>query len=148
MPSEKSFSYFIVRTNGIKTKIETEAYRNGRYLQFCCGVLVCYIVDHYCLIIKVLFYVLQIPEGIDLDQAHFSELYKNMKARFKTSGSQAQMRQAAEFKMVPLFEYLKMKETITHQRNQIEELASRFVVMGRGGSWCLVTLSTISQFNW
>ena len=56
-----------------------------------------------------------------------------MKARFKTSGSQAQMRQAAEFKMVPLFEYLKMKETITHQRNQIEELASRFVVMGGGG---------------
>ena len=53
-----------------------------------------------------------------------------MKARFKTSGSQAQMRQAAEFKMVPLFEYLKMKETITHQRNQIEELASRFVMMG------------------
>jgi hypothetical protein len=40
------------------------------------------------------------------------------------------MRQAAEFKMVPLFEYLKLKETITHQRNQIEELASRFVVMG------------------
>jgi hypothetical protein len=71
-----------VRTNDIKTKIETEAYRNGRYLQFSCGVLVCYIVDHYCLIIKVLFYVLQIPEGIDLDQAHFSELYNNMKARF------------------------------------------------------------------
>ena len=66
-----------------------------------------------------------IPEGIDLDQAHFSELYNNMKARFKTSGSKAEMRQAAEFKMVPLFEYLKMKETITHQRNQIEELASR-----------------------
>jgi hypothetical protein len=56
-------------------------------------------------IIKVLFYVLQIPEGIDLDQAHFSELYNNMKARFKTSGSKAEMRQAAEFKMVPLFEY-------------------------------------------
>ena len=69
--------------------------------------------------------ITSIPEGIDLDQAHFSELYKNMKARFKTSGSQAQMRQAAEFKMVPLFEYLKLKETITHQRNQIEELASR-----------------------
>ena len=58
-----------------------------------------------------------------------------MKARFKTSGSQAQMRQAAEFKMVPLFEYLKLKEMITHQRNQIEELASRFVMMGGGDSW-------------
>ena len=81
---------------------------------------------------KSLFYVLQIPEGIDMEQEHFSKLYSNMKARFKTSGSQAQMRQAAEFKMVPLFEYLKLKETITHQRNQIEELASRFVVMGRG----------------
>ena len=69
--------------------------------------------------------ITSIPEGIDLEQAHFNELYNNMKARFKTSGSQAQMRQAAEFKMVPLFEYLKMKETITHQRNQIEELASR-----------------------
>jgi hypothetical protein len=45
--------------------------------------------------------------GIDLDQARFNELYKNMKARFKTSGSQAQMRQAAEFNMVPLFEYLR-----------------------------------------
>jgi hypothetical protein len=56
-----------------------------------------------------------------------------MKARFKTSGSQAQMRQAAEFKMVPLFEYLKLKEMITHQRNQIEELASRFVMMGGTG---------------
>ena len=53
-----------------------------------------------------------------------------MKARFKTSGSQAQERQAAEFKMVPLFEYLKLKEMITHQRNQIEELVSRFVMMG------------------
>jgi hypothetical protein len=52
-----------------------------------------------------------------------------MKARFKTSGRQAQMRQAAEFKMVPLDEYRKLNETITHQRNQIEELASRFVVM-------------------
>ena len=65
-----------------------------------------------------------------MDHGHFRELYNNMKVRFKTSGSQAQMRQAAEFKMVPLFEYLKMKETITHQRNQIEELASRFVMMG------------------
>ena len=66
-----------------------------------------------------------IPEGIDLEQAHFNELYNNMKARFKTSGRQAQMKQAAEFKMVPLDEYRKLNKTITHQRNQIEELASR-----------------------
>jgi len=71
-----------------------------------------------------------------------------MKARFKISGSQAQMRQAAEFKMVPLDEYLKLKETITHQRNQVEELASRFVVMewGWGTHGVLTPLSTISQF--
>ena len=56
-----------------------------------------------------------------------------MKARFKTSGRQAQMKQAAEFKMVPLDEYRKLNKTITHQRNQIEELASRFVMMG--DSW-------------
>jgi len=72
-----------------------------------------------------------------------------MKARFKTSGSQAQMRQAAEFKMVPLFEYLKMKETITHQRNQIEELASRFVVMGGGGLMVFnATFNNISVLSW
>ena len=69
--------------------------------------------------------ITSIPEGIDLDQAHFNELYYNMKARFKTSGRQAQMKQAAEFKMVPLDEYRKLNKTITHQRNQIEELASR-----------------------
>jgi hypothetical protein len=55
-----------------------------------------------------------------------------MKARFKTSGRQAQMKQVAEFKMVPLDEYRKVNKTITHQRNQIEELASRFVMMGGG----------------
>ena len=74
-----------------------------------------------------------------------------MKARFKFSGSQDQMRQAAEFKMVPLFEYLKMKETITHQRNQIEELASRFVVMGGGGGELMVfntTFNNISVLSW
>jgi hypothetical protein len=58
-----------------------------------------------------------------------------MKARFKTSGRQDQMKQAAEFKMVPLDEYRKLNETIIHQRNQIEELASRFVVMWWGMGW-------------
>ena len=70
-----------------------------------------------------------------MDHVHFRELYNNMKVRFKISGSQAQMRQAAEFKMVPLDEYRKLNETITHQRNQIEELASRFVVMWWGMGW-------------
>ena len=65
-----------------------------------------------------------------------------MKARFKTSGRQAQMRQAAEFKMVPLVEYLELNKTITHQRNQIEELASRFVVMEGGGGGVLMVFNT------
>ena len=70
-----------------------------------------------------------------------------MKARFKTSGRQAQMKQAAEFKMVPLDEYRKLNETITHQRNQIGELASRFVVMW----WGMVfnsTFNNISVLSW
>ncbi|CAC5403602.1 unnamed protein product [Mytilus coruscus] len=68
-----------------------------------------------------------IPQGIEIDQAQYNQIFHEMKSRFKSGpgGTKAQLKQAAEFKMLPLFEYLKLKETITSQRNQIEDLASR-----------------------
>ncbi|XP_071127150.1 uncharacterized protein [Mytilus edulis] len=65
-----------------------------------------------------------IPQGIDIEQGQYKEIVSEMKSRFKKSESKP-LRAIDKFKMLPLFEYLKLKETITSQRNQIEDLASR-----------------------
>ncbi|XP_071127153.1 uncharacterized protein [Mytilus edulis] len=65
-----------------------------------------------------------IPQGIDIEQGQYKEIVSEMKSRFKKAASK-ELRPIDKFKMLPLFEYLKLKETITSQRNQIEDLASR-----------------------
>ncbi|CAC5404543.1 unnamed protein product [Mytilus coruscus] len=65
-----------------------------------------------------------IPQGIDIEQGQYNEILSEMRSRFKKADSKA-LRPVDKFKMLPLFEYLKLKETITSQRNQIEDLASR-----------------------
>ncbi|XP_052077540.1 uncharacterized protein LOC127715520 isoform X2 [Mytilus californianus] len=65
-----------------------------------------------------------IPQGIDIEQGQYREIVSEMKSRFLKAASKP-LRPIDKFKMLPLFEYLKLKETITSQRNQIEDLASR-----------------------
>ncbi|XP_076071192.1 uncharacterized protein LOC143042660 isoform X2 [Mytilus galloprovincialis] len=65
-----------------------------------------------------------IPQGIDIEQGQYREIVSEMKSRFKKAASK-ELRPIDKFKMLPLFEYLKLKETITSQRNQIEDLASK-----------------------
>ncbi|XP_052077543.1 uncharacterized protein LOC127715522 isoform X2 [Mytilus californianus] len=68
--------------------------------------------------------MLTIPGGIDIEQGQYNEIINEMRSRFKKTASKA-LRPIDKFKMLPLFEYLKLKETITSQRSQIEDLASR-----------------------
>lgn len=57
----------------------------------------------------------------------FNEILKEMRSTFRKADSQA-LRPLDTFNMLPLFDYLKFKETITKQRNQIEDLACRYGV--------------------
>ncbi|CAC5403601.1 unnamed protein product [Mytilus coruscus] len=83
--------------------------------------------QHFCILEHNMFQqkmMSTIPQSIDLEQGQYKEMVSELRSRFKKAESKA-LRPIDKFKMLPLFEYLKLRETISSQRNQIEYLASR-----------------------